>query len=338
MNRGFQRNLAMVAIGALLVLGFQNCSDFALQDQLLYEQAMLESKKDLDEKNLPGLLSSTSLLVWSKPSNPQFINKSIFADQWSIILAADRTAAGKLLTLNSSPGADESRIDLADGKIRAVRTNNGGAGYEEYLEVAVPSDGDKMVIAASFGVNASDITLMVNGILQSGSIVKTGSPAKFTYLSKQLESQVTSGQVYEYVIYAGESASEGGKLTAEQLNVMSRYVADNNLIPNVVLDPALLRPPSGPVVSPEFLAAKSFFDSKCIQCHKAGGYSPDLVGLTEAKAVEKGWVLKGDPNSSKLYYRLKNSQGSNGPKNMPTSSDVSEAEAQVVFDWINGIK
>lgn len=338
MKKKSQRSLAMIGIGALLVLGFQNCSDFTLKEQLLYERGLLESKKNLDAKYLPSLLSSTSLMVWSKPSDPLFINKPMMADQWAVVLVADRAATGSLLKINSQSGIEESRIDVADGKIRAVRANNVGTVFEESLEVTAPSQGDKMVIAASFGASVSDITLMVNGTLQSGTIVQTGTPAKFTYLSKVLESQLSTGQIYEYVVYAGDSSSDSGVLNAEALNVMSRYVADNNMIPNVILDPVLLLPPTAPISSPEFIAAKSFFDGKCIQCHKAGGYSPDLVGLTEAKAVEKSWVIKGDPEGSKLYYRLKNSGGSNGPKNMPTNSDVSVSEAQVVADWINSIK
>lgn len=332
------RNLVSLGIGGLFILGFQNCSDFALRDELLFEQGLIESSRSLDDKILPGLLASTSLQVWSKPGEPQFINKNFSADQWSFIVAADRTAAGVIFRVGSPFGAEASSISVADGKIRAVRANSLGIAYEDSLEVTAPSSGDKMVIAASFGAKASDITLVVNGIVQSGSVVKTGASSDFSFVPKQVESQPTGGQVYEYVVFAGDSLNQTGKLTAEELNVMSRYVANNNMIANVVLDPAILIPGGGTTSSPEFVAAKAIFDGKCIQCHKAGGYSPDLVGLTEAKAVEKGWISKGNPEGSKLYYRLKYSGGTYGPKNMPTDSDISAGDAQVVADWINSIQ
>lgn len=341
MKKGIQKNLAGLAVGAILVLSFQNCGDFALQDEIMLEQGLKISSEILDAQLLPGLLSSDSLGVWSKPDNPQFKNSSLVGDQWSVVAAVDRSATGGLIAVNNSPGVQEGRISVIGGKIRATRASSGiGVSFEEYKESSLPSSGDKMVVAATFGSQASEIMLMVNGIVQTAPvIVASGTPADFGPVSKNVSVNPSSGQVYEYVVYAGDSALKQGGLSGKELNVMSRYLATNNLIANVILDPTLMRPSTD--VNAKFVAAKAYFDSKCVSCHSAGGTYPNLSGLTESKALQEGWVVKGSPNDSPLYYRLVGSlapENPSRPKNMPQGSSNSASEIQVVADWINNIK
>lgn len=344
---GLKGKTSLVAIGitGLLVFSFQNCGGgFDLQEEVLYEQGLLGSIKALDEKVLPGLLDTSTLAVWYKSDDPEFKkNEIVDADQWSFVLAADTAATGTLLKINTelpeepTEIVEECSISVVDGKIRATRRHTLSVDYEEYLEVPLPLVGDKMVIAAAFGRNASEIKLMLNGVMQSGTIVKTGTPNFFEPMKKVVSSSPTSGMVYEYVVYAGGALfPQKTKLSLEEMNVISRYIAGNNLIPNVILDPSLI-PSNGPVIeTPEFVAAKAVIDAKCIHCHKPGGTSPDLVGLSASKAVSQKLVVKGNAVSSKLYYRLKNASGT-GPQNMPTDADFSSAEAKAVEDWINSL-
>lgn len=338
MSNKSSKKIAAACIGLLLVVSFQNCSEFTLDDKVLFEQGVLDSSLSLDAKYLSGLLSTSSLKVWSKPNDPTFMNNSLAGDQWSMIIAADRAVTGTLVKVNTSAGVEETSISVSGGKIIAIRTNSISSIYEEKITTDLPSGGDKMVIAAAFGGKASDMKLMVNGIVQTSAIVKTGNPADFSYLSKYVSTGVTSGQMYEYLVYAGDSLASQGKLSGQELNVMSRYIANNNMIGNVVMDPALLLPDGSTGDSAEFLAAKAVFDAKCISCHRSGGDSPNLVGLTQSKAVDNAWVIKGSPTTSKLYYRLKNSSGSQTPKNMPMGSDIAASDVQKVADWINSIK
>nr|WP_295899867.1 cytochrome c [uncultured Bdellovibrio sp.] len=340
MKAGMKSALIAGSAAVVLVLGFQNCSDFALQDQVLYEQGLFESREALDAKTLPALLESEELSLWSKPGQPNFVNKQVWGDQVSIVVAADRSATGTLANVRSGAGVDESSISVVAGKIRATRLNTVGTSYTEYLEVPLPSSGDKMVVAASFGAKASDISLMVNGVVQSGTVQKTGAPFDYSYTLRSLSSAPVGGQVYEYVVYGGDSLYKKGKLTNSELNVMSRYVANDNMIANVIFDPSLINDGGsggGDVVNPKFVAAKAIIDAKCISCHKSGGYDPNFVNITESKAVGNGWVVKGSPEASKLYYRL---QGSTGPgtKNMPSGGSISAAEVQAIADWINSIQ
>lgn len=340
MRAGVQRTLVAAAAGLLMVLAFQNCSDFALQDRVLYEQGLFDSRESMDAKLLPQLLNTTTLKKWSKPGQPNFVNSAMMADQFSVIIAADRTATGKLISVGSGT-VEEGFVSIVSGKIRAGRADTSGIGYSEYKETNLPASGSKMVIAASFGTKAGDISLMVNGIVQQASITKSGTPGDFSLIAKDVTPAV--GQLYEYIAYGGDSTYSDGKLSNQELNVMSRYIANNNMIENVIFDPSLIDgtgPGGGTSVNPKFTLAKAVFDAKCTTCHSPTGSYPtfNLVGLTESKAINNGWVVKGNPDSSRLYYRLMGSSGSNGPKTMPQGGSISAQDVQIVADWINSIQ
>lgn len=337
MKLGVKKGL--IASGAVLsmVLAFQNCSDFALQDQVLYEQGLLESRESLDATTLPKLLESSDLALWSKPGNPTFVNVTPFlARQFSMVVAADKAMTGKIISLHSGANTEEAYISIADGKIRAGHMST--ATDHSYIEVAVPSSGDRMVIGATFGVKATEISLLVNGVVQTATLQKTGTPIDFTFLAKTLATAGTGGELYEYVVYGGYDT---GGLSNSELNVMSRYVADNNTIANVIFDPSLVTGGSGTdeeEVNPLFVAAKAIIDAKCLSCHNSSSYG-DFRNLTESKALQKGLVVAGDPTASKLYYRLSGSVG--GPdtgRNMPAGGSITGAEVQAISDWISSIQ
>lgn len=324
--------------GVALILAFQNCSDFALQDQVLYEQGIFDSREALDQKSLPKLLNSTELAFWSKPGNPSYVNKSLFmANQLSFVVALDSSMTGKVFSVSSGANQEDAYIVIAAGKIRVVRAAPDSSNIA-FMEVNVPSSGSKMVLAAGFGVKPTELTLQVNGVVQNAVIQKTGTPGEFAFTAKSVTTGGASGQIYEYVVYGG-SDTDGLALSKGELNVMSRYIAENNLIENVIFDPALIDEgkDSGPAENPKFLAAKAVIDSKCLSCHNSSA-SGDFRNLSEAKALSRGLVQAKNLAGSKLYYRLTGATVGPGPRNMPTSGSFSAAEAQVVADWINSIE
>lgn len=82
--------------------------------------------------------------------------------------------------------------------------------------------------------------------------------------------------------------------------------------------------------TPEFAAAQIVFVYNCIPCH---AYS----GMTAAQLEAEGLVTAGSPETSPIYYRMANSFGGPGPKNMPPSGAVSNEDLETVRTWITGM-
>lgn len=78
----------------------------------------------------------------------------------------------------------------------------------------------------------------------------------------------------------------------------------------------------------EFLAVRTIFQNNC------GGTCHSYHSQTEAQLKAAGLFIAGSPNSSKLYYRLVGSDGSQGPKNMPTGGSLSSSDLAQVRYWI----
>ena len=319
----------------LLILCFQNCSDMVMQDSVMYQASLAEYEAAADKEYLPALLTTSSLSFWSKPSDVNYVNKSsVLSDSFSFVAALSRSARGVVMSVNSGTGLEEGRITVTDSTITAARYID--ANNYSYIEVPLPSSGEQMVIGASFAQTAGDgdVTLMINGILQIATRLKVGVPGDFSYVLKSLTTAPSTGIVSEYVVY-------NTPLNATQLNVMSRYIASAESIQNVVYDPVLMNGDgsgaSTTTEDPLFVAAKTIIDNKCIVCHVPNSNGGDLTNLTSAKAVSRGWVVAGNPASSKLYYRLQGSSGS-GTKDMPQAGSITATEVQAIADWISNIK
>lgn len=331
--------IAALVVTPLMILSFQNCSDFSLQEQIMYEQALLESREALDAELIPKLTTSSELRRWYKTSNNNYVNLTTVGDQWSVVLAVPRSSTGTIYSVRTGVGDQEGAITIASGKVQAVRSNSVGTTYSETVEGSVPSSGDNMVIAASFGAKAGEISLLINGKVQQTAAVVSGTPEAFTSATKTLNSSGTFG---EYMVYVGESSSGEtvGKLGIAELNVMSRYLADNLAIPNVIFDPVVVGGASGggTTVDTNLAAVQTIMSNKCIGCHN-GGTSPDLRNVTAASMTSQGQITAGDALSSKLYLRLQGSSGATvgGGKNMPSGGSISASEVQAVADWINSL-
>jgi hypothetical protein len=73
--------------------------------------------------------------------------------------------------------------------------------------------------------------------------------------------------------------------------------------------------------------AKAIFSSKCTPCHSFQGESVDQL-------VSEGLMVIGDPENSKLFYRLQGSSGVNGPKDMPSGSSISAGDVALIYSWV----
>lgn len=83
--------------------------------------------------------------------------------------------------------------------------------------------------------------------------------------------------------------------------------------------------------TPQFIAAVSVLSSNCIGCHE------EFQNKTADELVASGFVIPGDPENSSIYYRMRNSAGSEGPKTMPPSGALSAEDIQAISTWIESI-
>lgn len=79
--------------------------------------------------------------------------------------------------------------------------------------------------------------------------------------------------------------------------------------------------------TPEFLAAKNILSQSCNGCHAYHTQS-------EAQLKAAGLFTAGDPDNSKLYYRLVGSASALGPKDMPQGGALSSSDLQAIRAWI----
>jgi hypothetical protein len=75
---------------------------------------------------------------------------------------------------------------------------------------------------------------------------------------------------------------------------------------------------------------RGILSQNCKNCHV---YSTQ----TDDELIDAGLIVPGDPENSKLYYRLAGSSGANGPKNMPSGGSLTVGEVEQIRAWIEGL-
>lgn len=79
--------------------------------------------------------------------------------------------------------------------------------------------------------------------------------------------------------------------------------------------------------NPDFVASRAIFAQSCANCHLYHTMSEDQM-------VADGVLVKGDPASSKIYYRLTGSTSGPGTKNMPTGGALPVSDLNQIETWI----
>lgn len=84
--------------------------------------------------------------------------------------------------------------------------------------------------------------------------------------------------------------------------------------------------------APQQVGTQQILENNCSSCH-------EYATLTDQQLVASGLIVPGDPLNSPIYYRLINSAGTRGSKNMPrVGAALSAAEIAVLDDWIRSIR
>jgi len=321
----------LTTIAILLVLNFQNCGGGLAPLSGVVEQ---QSIADIDRLSLPRLLSSSDY-IYRNTNGVILVNKSpALSETASVILVFDRTVSGAIYRFYASDSIDEARISIPTANVIRIWHISTGTSYT-YADVTMPdaSYGSQVTVAASFGIGINSMTLLVNGVKQSLSIQKVGSPYDFSYVQKTVVLGGTGGTLLDVASFAEA-------ITSLDLNVMSRNMANSQQIFNVSFDSSLINDTGtdgGTIASTEFLAAKAVIDNNCLSCHNSSNYG-DYRNLSQSQFISKGLVVAKSPGTSKIYYRLSGALSGAGPANMPQgAAALSASDVAAVATWINSI-
>ena len=316
---------------------FQGCQgDITASKNSIDTQSQFDAITRADALGLPTLLSKTNIQLWKKNTVVvSSLNSAFIADGNTVVIAVKAGSSGQVYSLNSGADIEDSKIVIENGFVRAIHRTD--INNYSVLSAPLPGINTKFIAAVSFGIKADDITLLVNGLVQTYPIVKTGAPLDYSLQLKQVTTSPSFDTDGEVVVYVQTTS-------ALNLNVMSRYIATTSQVANVVFDRSLMSAlmpvgpggGTGPSGSPAFIAAKGVIDSKCISCHNSS-INTDFRNLTQDQFIQKNLVTPKDLGSSKIYYRLLGSLAGPGPANMPNQGSISAAEVKLIADWISGI-
>lgn len=322
--------LAMVPV----IFLFQNCAQDLVPLESTVEFASLsEAMNSLDSEALPRLFSSDKFSYWKQNGQLRIAESPLFAEAGSATLSVRRDAQGPVFSVHSGSQSQESLITISGNKIRAVHFSD-ESNYS-FIESTIPiGTSEYIVVAASFGKDPNQISLLINGIKQRSAIQKVGTPTEYSYLLKTVESYGIENQTSEIRFFKS-------KLSDLDLNALSRNVASDNGIPGVQFDSSLLGTSNGPEESvgptPQFLAAKSVIDAKCLSCHSSDNFG-NFQNLTQAQFIQKGFVIPKNLAASRIYYRLSGATTGPGPRNMPQGTTMTQNEVEIIATWINSIE
>jgi uncharacterized membrane protein len=76
--------------------------------------------------------------------------------------------------------------------------------------------------------------------------------------------------------------------------------------------------------------ARAVIAASCGNCH-------NYHTLSDSELTAQNLVTAGDPENSKLYYRITGSDGALGPKNMPQGGSISQGDRDAIKAWIQNL-
>lgn len=299
--------------GFLIALTFQNCGgDFLPSQELGSYQAHLEEMNAMDQKLLPQLLSSESLVLWhNKEGEVTPMTDPLFLEAMTLV-GVFRPEPGELFSLLASDTQAVS-ISLIGNKLTVAHRNP--ISSATFIETILPEPLEKtFVIAARFGKNPTDIALMINGLMVgTAADVKSEGPSQVLPFS-YLEMKRTGSAVEELMVFTTV-------LQPQAMNTLSRHLA----IRRGMLPTAFQKIPDldqANPANPNFIRAQAIIKQKCVACHSWAGLAEEQF-FTTLLGNGKPLVKKGDLENSQLWIRLIGvDEGGQARKNMPLKDNA----------------
>ena len=270
-----------------------------------------------------GSFASGWLTISPSATNEKFRSPggaTLEYEELTVIALVKNSSRGTVFSFDPSDTSTEAfSLKVTPTKISAGFES--GAGSRFVSELNLPTS-ETSIIAASYGATAEELIFSVNGIL-AGSAVVTGAGSGPLLLNRSIAvgPEQTSENLEIKALYVFTK-----RLEKIELGSMILYMAEKEGVTGVTLDPSM--EVSDPTVDPRFPAVKTILASNCTTCHSAWN------GASASYFVGQGLVNKSSPETSPLFYRLRGSSGSQGPKTMPVSGPLSDADRDAIKNWI----
>lgn len=315
--------ILMSSAMTILAISFQNCSEFVPHQELIQAQANFESQTALDKETTQSLNAKT-IGYWKKPENASFINPTsggIVSDSVAFAAVLSPGATGTVLSIHAGSANSEACAVIAQaGQIRLYHLTDAN----NYATLSAPMPSGSFVVSGRCGVKVEDLHFQVNGVAIKAAATKVGGGLlDFAYV---LRNMTYTSVVNEAIVFEDT-------LSDFEMNLLARQIAGNHGLP-VSADYTLnTEIPNAISVDPNFAPMLAVYNSKCVSCHTA--YT------SAANFISAGWVNKGDPANSKMFWRL---QGAGVPskdgkaQNMPMGNSINASDVALIRTWIQNMQ
>lgn len=252
--------------------------------------------------------------------------KMIQGDSVSFFTVLDAQSIGEILSLNPMDRNTQSFSLRVSGTHISTRFTSS---LTDYIVNEATNPGGTVVVGVSFN-SQGEIDLSINGALfkTSSSYGVPGTPFQLQRLFSLGPVLTTDSLRFKEVVILGRSTTR-----IEQGAMIEFLRKKHNL--SFTLDTELNPPTNvgggGGATDANFTLAKNVIQNRCLNCHTSWG------NVNANYFVNIGVVIKNNPLQSKLYYRLKNSLGGSGPKNMPQAASIPSEDVEKIRLWIENM-
>ncbi|MGZ3722545.1 MAG: hypothetical protein ACXVA9_06425 [Bdellovibrionales bacterium] len=252
-------------------------------------------------------------------------------DSYTIVALVDASSVGNLISLNNGTrGMQEMAIEFpVAGMVKIVRSTT--PSDSTTLTQSLDSSSGPMLLSVSFGPEASDISIQINGKLVTATPVTPPSPGNSSFVLRQLMlGDAAVGTAFQL----GEIDVFTAKLTPASVNTVARTIAKKWGIAGMTYIPQPKEEVIEPPPSPQFIPVQKILQEKCLLCHGPGDANR-FADFNEEGLAYSRFVVRGNAAQSLLYSSL---SGNGGDMPRSPGTPLSADEITSIKTWINGLQ
>jgi hypothetical protein len=289
------------------------------------------------KENVSGLVTWNSpwIHVASDPSGVAMVspvNGELLFNSLTIVFLVKNTSRGQILALQPMDRFNQA-FNLYFGVNQVSATF--ASSPSDFSSASGPliktdENPEDTLVVATFAQDGRAISLSING--SQGFLSESHGLVNPPFVVPRFISvgPMSNGEAVDFkALYLFDRT-----LSRAEIGVMMRHLIRTYQLNGISPDPIYLPgvpddSNTGSALPPPVVRA--ILKTNCGACHS---FDSSTVALLK----DQGLVLPGDPEGSKLYYRLSGSSGSRGPKTMPQgSSALSGDDQNAIKSWIQAL-